>query len=387
MVKAKRIFLLGATGSIGENTLKVIRNYPEDFELVGVSADQNTEKLASICKEFGVKSAAITNLKSFNETKGQSAFPADTKLLGGQKGLEELILSEKADMAIVAISGACALAPTLSAIGQGMDIALANKEALVLGGSFILEAAQENNIQLLPIDSEHNAIFQCLQGYRKEDLKSIILTASGGACRELPLKDLKNFTPNEATQHPNWKMGKKITVDSSTMANKGLELIEAKWLFDLSVDQLKVVIHPQSIVHSFVEWVDGSILAQLSPPSMTFPIQHCLHYPNKKPGIQPTLDFDKSLNLEFYPPDLNRYPCLALAYEALKMSPYGGAIYNAANEVAVERFLNGLIEFTDIPRLIENALLNITTERQFSLETLISLDQETRTKTNEYNLR
>ena len=386
MLKAKRIFLLGATGSIGENALKVIRNYPEDFELIGVSADQNADKLASICEEFGVKAAALTGLKSFDEIEKQSVFPAYTKLFRGNDGLEELILSDKADMAIVAITGACALAPTLIAINQGMDIALANKEALVLGGSFILEAARENNIQLLPIDSEHNAIFQCLQGYKKEDLKSVTLTASGGSCRDVPLELLKDFRPNQAIQHPNWKMGKKITVDSSTMANKGLELIEAKWLFDLSFDQLKVVVHPQSIVHSFVEWIDGSILAQLSPPSMTFPIQHCLYYPHKKAAIQPSLDFKQSLNLEFYPPDLNRYPCLELAYQALKLGPYGGAIYNASNEIAVARFLKNDILFTDIPKLIEHALSNIVIESTFSLETLIALDQETRTKINGYNL-
>jgi 1-deoxy-D-xylulose-5-phosphate reductoisomerase len=388
MVQAKKIILLGATGSIGTSTLKLLRAYPNDFQLVAVSAHKNTDALQSICQEFQVPTAILTDETAYLKAQSESRFQSPTQLHCGFEGIDECLKSQSADMAIIAIVGACGLQPTLTAIEQGMDIALANKESLVLGGSFLLDAARKHQARILPIDSEHNAIFQCLEGYTKEQIASITLTASGGALRNHPIKHLKNISPEEACQHPNWSMGQKITIDSSTMANKGLELIEAHWLFDLSPEQLKVVIHPQSIVHSFVHWIDGSTLAQLSPPSMSFAIQHCLYYPDKKPGIQKGLDFEKAMQLEFSPPDFNRYPCLELAYEALKLNSngIGGAIFNAANEVAVERFIAEDIAFTDIPKLIEQALSEPYGSDSISLEYLKNLDAEIRLKTKAYKL-
>ena len=391
MAQAKKIILLGATGSIGSSALKILRAHPEDFQLVAVSAHTQVEALRSICEEFKVPTAIITDEQSYQEAQSASLFKnSSTHLLAGFQGIDTCLRTHAADMAIIALVGACGLKPTLTAIEQGMDVALANKESLVLGGSFVLEAAKKHKVRLLPIDSEHNAIFQCLEGYQKEHLASITLTASGGAFRNRPLEHLKDVSLEEASQHPNWTMGQKITIDSATMANKGLELIEARWLFDLSPEQVKVVIHPQSIVHSFVHWMDGSTLAQLSPPSMTFAIQHCLYYPEKKTSIEDGLDFEQAMQLEFSPPDFNRYPCLKLAYDALKEKPngLGGAIYNAANEIAVERFIAGDITFTDIPKLIEKALAEAEPceKDPLSLDDLFALDAEIRQKTKAYTL-
>ena len=370
----KRIILLGATGSIGSSTIKVLRNFPEEFQLVGISANTQTEALLEIAEEFKVPNIALTSPSSYKLGKIRNK----ERLILGNNALEELIEVTDADLVIVAIVGARALNPTLRAINKGMNIALANKELLVLGGSFVTEAVQKNRVQLLPIDSEHNAIFQCLQGYDPNNIKSIVLTASGGACRDLPLSSLSKVTPKEAQAHPNWSMGAKITIDSATMANKGLELIEARWLFDLKPEQLRVVIHPESTVHSFVEWIDGSVLAQLSPPDMTFAIQHCLFYPDKKENPTPSINFNKAFKCTFIPPDIKRYPCLDLAYQALKSEPFGGAIFNAANEIAVQRFLLGEIPFTNISKLIEKSLTNIKTPKELNLETLIELDSQTR---------
>ena len=378
MPKAKRIILLGATGSIGSNTLEIIQQFPEDFQLVGISAHKNSQALAQIADTFQVPSIALTDESTYQSAIKAKRFPKNSKLFGGEQALQQLIEATQADILVVAIVGTHALSPTLKAIQKGFDIALANKELLVLAGSFVTQAIQENQVRLLPIDSEHNAIFQCLQGNDSKDLKSIILTASGGACRDTPINQLHTITPQQAKQHPNWSMGAKITIDSATMANKGLEIIEARWLFDLKPDQIKVTLHPESIVHSFVQWIDGSILAQLSPPSMTFAIQHCLFYPDKRANPKPSIDFDTSFSLNFSPPDRKRYPCLELAYQALKQEPYGGAIYNAANEIAVQRFINEEIRFTDIPKIIEHALNHIPTPNTHSLPSLLQIDQDTR---------
>ena len=375
-IQAKKIILLGATGSIGKSTLEIIQHYPEYFQLVGISADTKSEQLLEISERFKVPALALTDEPAYQSIR--TKLSSDKTLYGGDKALSDLIEATEADLLVVAIVGACGLEPTIKAIEKGMDIALANKELLVLGGPFVTRAVTKAKVQLLPIDSEHNAIFQCLQGYDRRDLKSIVLTASGGACRELPIDQLISVTPEQAQKHPNWSMGAKITIDSATMANKGLELIEARWLFDLPSDQLKVIVHPESIVHSFVEWIDGSVLAQLTPPSMTFAIQHCLFYPEKRPSPQASIDFHQSFSLNFQPPDLKRYPCLELAYHALENEPQGGAIYNAANEIAVQRFLQGAIRFTDIPYLIERALDESPTNAIHNLESLIQLDRETR---------
>ena len=378
MPKAKRIILLGATGSIGSNTLEIIQQFPDDFQLVGVSAHKNSQALAQIAESFNVPSIALSDESTYQSAIEEQLFSNHSKIYGGEQALHQLIEATQADMLVVAIVGAQALSPTLKAIQKGLDIALANKELLVLGGSFVTKAIQENQVRLLPIDSEHNAIFQCLQGNNSKDLKSIILTASGGACRDIPIDQLDKITPEQAKQHPNWSMGAKITIDSATMANRGLEIIEARWLFDLKPEQIKVSIHPESIVHSFVQWIDGSVLAQLSPPLMTFAIQHCLFYPDKRFNPKPSIDFDTSFSLNFAPPDLKRYPCLELAYQALKQEPFGGAIYNAANEIAVQRFIAEEISFTDIAKIIETALNNIPIPETHSLASLLQIDQDTR---------
>lgn len=378
MHKAKRIILLGATGSIGSNTLEIIQRFPKDFQLVGISAHTNSQALAQIANTFQVPSIALSDESTYQSAIQAELFSKNSQVYGGDHALDQLIQETQADMVVVAIVGARALSPTLKAIQKGFDIALANKELLVLGGSFVTQAVQKNKVRLLPIDSEHNAIFQCLHGNNSKDLKSIILTASGGACRDTPIDQLHTITPEQAKQHPNWSMGAKITIDSATMANKGLELIEARWLFDLQPHQLKVTLHPESIVHSFVHWIDGSVLAQLSPPSMTFAIQHCLFYPDKRTNPKPSLDFDTSFSLNFAPPEPKRYPCLQLAYQALEQEPYGGAIYNAANEIAVQRFIEKAIRFTDIPKIIQHALKHIQVPVTLSLESLLQIDQDTR---------
>jgi 1-deoxy-D-xylulose-5-phosphate reductoisomerase len=279
---------------------------------------------------------------------------------------------------VVAIVGASGLEPTLAALEAGTDIVLANKESLVLGGELVMNTAQKNQVQVLPADSEHNAVFQCIQGEQKRNLESIILTASGGPFRELPIKDLKDVTIEQALNHPNWSMGNKVTIDSATMANKGLELIEARWLFDLPPERLEVVIHPTSVVHALIRFVDGCCLAQLSPPSMTFALQHALLYPNRAEGVQPSLDFSQPLNLNFTPPSLDRFPCLRLAQDALAQGGSAPLVFNAANELAVEAFLLNRIGFLQIPDIIDKTLSTFSHQSKNDLKTLLSLDAEAR---------
>lgn len=370
----KNIVLLGATGSIGRSTLRVIRAHPDRLRLLAVSARSKADELAKICQEFSVPYAAI-----MHSSVSDSVFPQRTELLQGESALLELASLEVADIVVVATVGAHALRPAMAAIQAGKDIALANKELLVLGGSLVMKAAKEKGVRLLPVDSEHNAIFQCLQGHPDESVAKLILTASGGQFRDLPMEALKNVRPEDATQHPNWSMGHKITVDSSTMVNKGLELMEAHWLFGIGPKCLEVIIHPQSMAHSFVQFIDGSILGQFSPPSMTFSIQHCLLYPERQPGVEPTIDFSQALQLDFSAPDFNRYPCLRMAYECLEAGGAASAVFNAANEIAVQRFLHEDIRYLEIPRMIECALERLATEfADETIEARLSIDEETR---------
>lgn len=372
----KNVVLLGATGSIGRSAIRVLRQHKDKLNLVGVAARSNYEELAEICREFDVKHAALGEASLYDAAK--SAFGSDVSLSCGESGLTELATLPEADILLVAVVGACGLRPTLAAIESGKDIALANKELLVLGGAHVIEAAKRKGVRLLPTDSEHNAIFQCLEGSPDGQVGKLILTASGGQFRDTAPEALHKVTPDDATRHPNWSMGPKITVDSATMANKGLELIEAHWLFGLEPERLDVVIHPQSIVHSFVQFIDGSILAQLSPPSMTFAIQHCLLYPERAPGVESTTDFTEAFSLDFRAPDIGRYPCLKLAYEALKAGHAAHAVFNAANEVAVERFLNKEFGFLEIPKVIEHCLSEFSGKPSPTLDQLFSIDAETR---------
>lgn len=368
---AKRVILLGATGSIGSSTLRVLRAHPDKLKLVGVAAHSNHSELAQICDEFDVPNAVLRNETAFNQA---TDFPKTTKLATGESALIDLVTQVDADIVLIAVVGACGLRPALAAIEAGKDIALANKELLVLGGQFVIEAAKRKQVRLLPTDSEHNAIFQCIEGHSTSHIERLILTASGGQFRDRPIDELQHVTPADATKHPNWSMGPKITVDSSTMANKGLELIEAYWLFGLPADRLEVVIHPQSIAHSFVQFEDGSILGQFSPPSMTFPIQHCLLYPNRFPGVDRSLDFKQTMRWDFSEPDLKRYPCLKLAYDSLSVGQTAPAIFNAANEIAVERFLAHELSYLEIPAVIDATLATIAPKPATSIDDLFEID-------------
>jgi len=378
MSEVRGIILLGATGSIGQSTLRILRAHRERLRLVGVAACSSGEELAGIVREFEVPHACLTDLRAADAAVAGNLFPEGCVVHRGAEGLRAIATVPGADAVVVAVVGTAALHPTLAAIEDGRDIVLASKEILVLGGSFVVEAARRRGVRLLPADSEHNAIFQCLEGHSERWLEKLILTASGGRFRDRDPATLDQVTPAEATDHPNWAMGPKITVDSATMANKGLELFEAFWLFDLPPERLEVVLHRQSIVHSFVQFVDGSILGQLSPPSMTFAIQHCLLYPDRGPGVDESLDFSLAFNLDFSPVPDGRYPCLELAFDCLRAGPLAMAVFNAANEVAVADFLAGKIRFTDIPRVVGRVLEKGETRAVDSLDDLLAADAQAR---------
>ena len=373
MTDPKKIVLLGATGSIGESTLQVIRKHPDRLQLIGVSAHSNSQKLADISNEFKVPHAYLP------ETASEvTDWPSHCSLDRSTNGLTDIAALEEADVVLVAIVGASGLGPTLSALQAGKDVVLANKESLVLGGDLVMRTAKDNGARVIPADSEHNAVFQCIQGEKHRDLDSIILTASGGPFRELPVEELKHVTIEQALDHPNWSMGNKVTIDSATMANKGLELIEARWLFDLPPSRLEVVIHPTSIVHAMVRFIDGCCLAQLSPPSMTFALQHALLFPDRAEGVHPSLDFSKPLDLNFSPPALDRFPCLRLAKDCLKQGGSAPLVFNAANEIAVSAFLSNRIGFLQISDIIEQTLSKFAQKTQNDLQALLSLDSESR---------
>ncbi len=358
----KGVVLIGATGSIGSNTLEVVRRHPGKLRLVGVAAGKNRERLDAVAREFAAPHTSL-----FAEE--------------GVDGLVRLATLDEADIVLLAATGTVGLRPALAALEAGKTLALASKEVLVLAGGLVMETARRHGARILPVDSEHNAIFQCLHGRPADaSVRRLILTASGGAFRDLPPEALVRVTPEDATRHPNWDMGPKITVDSATMANKGLELIEARWLFGLPPEQLDVVLHPQSLVHSMVEFIDGSILAQLSPPSMTFAIQYALLHPERADGTAERLDLTRALQLCFAPVDLERYPCLRLAREALESGGGAPAVFNAANEVAVTRFLENRLPFVAIPEVIAHCLESLSPPaHDVPLEELLATEESART--------
>jgi 1-deoxy-D-xylulose-5-phosphate reductoisomerase len=376
--RPKKFVLLGATGSIGESTLRVLRKHPDKLELVGISARQQADKLAEIAHEFSVPFACLEH-----PSGPDVSFPKGTELLHGKEGIEALAALSEADIIVVAIVGAAGLLPTLSALRAGKDVVLANKEALVVGGELVTQVAKENGARIIPADSEHNAVFQCIQGQDEKSLDSIILTASGGPFRDLPIEEFKNITPEQALKHPNWSMGKKITIDSATMANKGLELIEARWLFDLPPEKLEVVIHPPSLVHAIVRFIDGCCLAQLSPPSMTFALQNALLHPERAPGVEPSLDFSNPLDLSFSPPCYEKFPCLRLGQDALTQGGTAPLVFNAANEIAVEAFLRNRIGFLQISDIIDHSLNTISNKQTDSIDDLLDLDSDVRRRATE----
>lgn len=375
----KRVVLLGATGSIGENTLRVLAAHRDKLELVGIAAHSKWEKLAAIARQFDVRHVGLFDDAAYFAARANlAAFPAGTHLVGGLSGLVELAQLPAADTVLVAVVGTTGLAPALAALAAGKDLALASKEILVLAGKFVVAAAKKSGAKILPVDSEHNAVFQCLEGHPHTGVRRIILTASGGAFRDWPAARLAHVTPADALHHPNWSMGPKITVDSATLANKGLELIEAQCLFGLRPEQCTAVLHPQSIVHAFVEFTDGAMLAQLCPPSMTFPIQHALLHPVRAPGVDSALDFTKLLSLEFRPIDESRFPLLRLARETMAAAGVAPAIFNAANEVAVAAFLASEIPFLAIPRVVEHVLATIPNFEPADLPSVLVADTESR---------
>jgi 1-deoxy-D-xylulose-5-phosphate reductoisomerase len=356
----------------------VIAAHQEKLELVAIAARSNWEKLAATARTFGVRHVGVFDDAAYTAAKASQAFPAGTTLVGGLAGLVELAQLPEADIVLVAVVGTTGLEPALAAIAAGKDLALASKEILVLAGKFVMAEARKHGVKLLPVDSEHNAVFQCLEGHPHAGVRRIVLTASGGAFRDWPVDRLAHVTPADALKHPNWSMGPKITVDSATLANKGLELIEAQCLFGLRPDQCTAVLHPQSIVHCLVEFADGAMLAQLCPPSMTFPIQHALLHPERASGVEAPLAFTRLLNLEFRPVDEGRFPMLRIAKETMSAGGVAPAIYNAANEVAVAAFLREQIPFLAIPQIVEHTLGSITNFEPTGLAAILAVDTDAR---------
>ena len=351
----KNLAVLGSTGSIGVSTLEIVAAYPERFGIVALTAGNNLRLLQEQIGRFRPQIVAVVAEEDARQLR-QNFGPGGPEILAGVEGLMACAGHTAVQMVVSAIVGAAGLVPTMAAIEAGKDVALANKETLVAAGPLVMAAAARRKIRLFPVDSEHSAIFQSLEGHRRDDVRRLILTASGGPFRNRPLSDLAAATPDEALAHPNWRMGRKISIDSATMMNKGLEVIEARWLFDLPGERIAVHIHPQSIVHSMVEYVDGSLIAQLGVPDMKAPIAYALSYPERLPLPMPALDLCALGSLSFQEPDPERFACLDLAYEALRAGGTVPAILNAANEVAVAGFLEGRIGFLEIPRVIRQVL-------------------------------
>ena len=374
----KRITLLGATGSIGLRTLDLVSSFPEEFQVAGLAArGSNIELIADLCRKYSPRAVALLDAGALDRLARLLPAPRP-ELLTGADGLVALARDVEADVVVSALVGGVGLLPTMAAILAGRTVALANKETLVVAGSLMTAAARARGVKLLPVDSEHSAVFQCLAGHNRADVHRILLTASGGPFRETPKAQLAAMTVEDALKHPTWKMGAKITIDSATLMNKGLEIIEARWLFEVAPDQVQVVVHPQSIVHSMVEYLDGSVIAQLGVADMGVPILYALTYPERRPTPAARLDLTRVGQLTFYEPDTDKFPCLRLAREALEHGGGSPVVLNAANEIAVAAFLDRRIGFTEIPQLIEWALDDAPTRSVRSLEECVAIDAETR---------
>lgn len=372
----RKIAILGATGSIGKSTLDLVERNRELFDVVAVTASTNVEALAGIARRTGARLAVIADERRYQELATLLA-GTDCRALAGPDGLVEAALNE-AELVIAAIVGCAGLRPVMAAVEAGRTVALANKEALVTAGALMINAATESGANLLPVDSEHNAIFQCLAGSRDDEISRIILTASGGPFRTATCATIAAATPAEAIAHPNWSMGAKISVDSATLMNKGLELIEAHFLFGLPSNQLDVVIHPQSVVHSMVEFVDGSVLAQLGSPDMRIPIAYALAWPERMPTPAQRLDLATIGRLDFESPNLERFPALRIAREALEQGGASPIVLNAANEIAVESFLSGEIAFPRIAELVQDVLNIASYDAPRSIDDVLEIDRVTR---------
>ncbi len=374
----KKITLLGSTGSIGVNALDVLDKNPKKFKVVALTAGRNIRLLAQQILKFHPKIVAVQSRQDAERLHQILGVKNNIPILYDETGIEEVASYPSSDIVLSAISGAAGLKPTLAAIEAGKDIALANKETMVVAGHIVTKKARQKNIKILPVDSEHSAIFQCLAGQRPENLRRIILTASGGPFYNLSKADLKKVTLAQALKHPRWEMGRKITIDSASLMNKGLEVIEAKWLFNLDIAHIDVLIHPQSVVHSLIELLDGSVLAQLGIADMRIPIAYAFAYPDRMTNELPLLNLAKTGPLEFHQPDMNKFPCLELAYEAGRSGGTAPVVLNAANEVAVAAFIENKICFSDLPKVIEKVLHKHHTTNNPSLENILGIDGEAR---------
>lgn len=376
MTEKKKVFILGSTGSIGVNTLDVIRLHPEKFEVEGITINKNSDLLEEQIKEFNPKVVVIRNEEVADDVRER--IPHNIELLIGENGLIEATKNADYDILLSALVGFSGLQPTIEGIKRGKRIALANKETLVVAGEVITELSAKFKSEIIPVDSEHSAIFQCLVGEKHKEVKKLLLTASGGPFFKRTREELRNVSVSEALDHPNWNMGNKVTIDSASMMNKGLEMIEAHWLFNLPADKIDVIIHPQSIIHSMVEFIDGSIKAQMSQPDMRLPIQYALSFPDRLQNDFTSTSLTDITELSFFKPDFSKFECIKLAFDVLEEGGTAPCILNAANEVAVERFLNNKISFLEIPNLIKKALNGIDSAQKPSVETIIECDSLTR---------
>jgi 1-deoxy-D-xylulose-5-phosphate reductoisomerase len=375
--RPKRIVILGSTGSIGVQTLDVIESHPDSFEIVALAANKDWELLASQADKFRPALAALANQSEMENFKNAVTVP-EVELVSGQSAVSDLASLPDIDLVVNAVVGFAGLGATLAAVKTGNRLALANKESLVAGGELVTRVAAETKTEIIPVDSEHSAIFQCLKAGRRSEIKRLILTASGGPFLDKPLDEFDAITPQEALKHPNWDMGRKVTIDSATMINKALEIIEAHWLFGVNPDRIDVMIHPQSIVHSMVEFFDSSVIAQMSRPDMRLPIRYALFYPDREPGTDGRIDFSQLPGLTFLEPDRERFPALEIAYRALGMGGTAGAILNAANEMAVDAFLEGRIGFGMITEIVQQSLEHIEVKQHPDIDDIVRSDRQAR---------
>ena len=370
----KNVVILGSTGSIGKSTLDVIRNLEHKYNVVALSANSQWELLSEQVREFKPESVSLAN-EQYIDSLRNSLPDNSVQILTGANSVREMVSKENVDIVLSAIVGGAGLPAAIEAIKSRKTLALANKEALVMAGGLIMPLAKENGVNIIPVDSEHSAVLQALRAGRRDEVKKIIITASGGPFRNHPIEKLSEVTKEEALNHPTWSMGNKITIDSATMMNKALEVIEAKWLFDLDATQIEVVIHPESIIHSLVEFCDGSVIAQMGLPDMKVPIQFALTYPDRENGNVESLDLAKLGTLNFQKPDMDKFPALRLGYEVVEKGGTMGATFNAANEVAVQEFLDNKIKFTDIAKTVEHVMNKHNFKNDPTLQDIIDADE------------
>lgn len=371
----KRIAILGSTGSIGRNALAIVENHPQEFTITALAAQENIDLLEAQAKKFHPKIVALYNKDKALEL--QKRLPHLT-VLGGMEGLCAVASHEDSDLVLSAIAGTHGLTPTVAALQAKKNVALANKEALVSGGEFVTRLAKQQGVSIIPVDSEHSAIFQCLKNESIENVRRIVLTASGGPFRTYSDEALQNVNIDQALKHPNWKMGPKVTVDCSTLMNKGLEVIEAHWLFNLPLEQIEVIIHPQSIIHCLVEYIDGSMLAQLNDPDMKIPIQYAMTYPERRQGMLAPFDFLKNQTLQFFLPDMKKFRCLQLAFDAIVSGRSMPCFMNAANEVLVNRFIKNQISWVEISAKLDSLMSQHTCTTLSNLDDILNMDKEAR---------